>query len=125
MWKNFQLDERNALIFDQNQINAVPDEELPEDFFELTITDAQIIYRDLQTRRKELEDAPLVFGRGLEDSKRVLQHLHQYNRTIIRIRFPDLKVLQGIFRPSETINEVHTFVKKYINDPEAPFYLCK
>ena len=97
---------------------------MPEDFFELTITDAQIVYRDLQTRRKELENAPLILGkqRQLKQSKR---HMNQYKRTIIRIRFPDLTVLQGIFKPSETIKNVHLFIKKYLNDPEAPFYLCK
>lgn len=48
--------------------------DLPDDFFDLTVSDVKKLLKDLKKRRAEMEDAPLQTRelRRLEESKRVL-----------------------------------------------------
>lgn len=119
------LGERNAIAFSLEMAHAVPVEDLPDDFFELTLEDARALYRDLKRKRAEMEEAPLVTNaqRSLEESKRVLSQLNQYRQTVIRIYFPDRTVLQGTFLPLETISTVMNFIQGHLENPEIEFYL--
>ncbi|XP_015587370.1 tether containing UBX domain for GLUT4 [Cephus cinctus] len=119
------LGERNALLFNQAGAEALPREELPDNFFELTVHDAKALLRDIKKRREELEEAPLqtVSQRELDHNKRTLQQLHKYRRTVIRIQFPDQMVLQGLFGPLETIQTIKDFVKNYLANPDVDFIL--
>lgn len=106
---------------------AVPSEDLPDDFFELTIDDAKKILRDVRRTHQGMENAPLLTSnlRNLEESKKQLRQLNKYKRSIIRVLFPDRNVLQGTFLPTDTIEDVHGFVKEFLNDQMMDFYLCK
>ncbi|PNF41431.1 hypothetical protein B7P43_G13793 [Cryptotermes secundus] len=119
------LGERNAIAFSLEMAHAVPFEDLPDDFFELTLEDARAIYRDLKRRRDEMEEAPFVTNaqRSLEESKRVLSQLNQYRQTVIRIHFPDRTVLQGTFFPLETIKAVMNFIRGHLENPDIEFHL--
>ncbi|XP_069701484.1 tether containing UBX domain for GLUT4 [Periplaneta americana] len=120
----FFLGERSAIVFNL-ELAQVPHEDLPDDFFELTLEDARTIYKDLKRKRVELEEASLVTGnqRDLKKWKRVLSQLNEYRRTVIRVQFPDRIVLQGIFLPLETVSVVMDFVRGYLENPELDFYL--
>lgn len=115
--------DRNALIFNQANVKAVPRDELPENFYELTIDDAKVLLRDAKRRRQEIEDAPFLTAaqRQLTKEQKKLEQLHKYRRAVIRIQFPDQLVLQGIFGPLEKVQAVKDFIKDYLCDPESDF----
>lgn len=119
------LGERNALVFDQAIAQALPRNDLPDDFFDLTIDDAKILLRDVVRLREDLEDAPLLTDaqRQLSNDKRVLSQLHKYRHTIIRVLFPNQLVLQGVFSPLETVRTIRDFVASYLCEPQSEFTL--
>lgn len=119
------LGERNALVFNQAGAQALPRDELPDNFFDLTVQDAKNLLRDATRLLAELDEAPLLTlaQRKLDEDKRILHHLHKYRKTVIRIQFPDQLVLQGLFGPLETVQTVKDFVKIYLADQNAQFIL--
>ncbi|XP_008543249.1 tether containing UBX domain for GLUT4 [Microplitis demolitor] len=119
------LGERNALVFNQAGAQAVPHEDLPDNFFDLTVDDAKSLLRDAKRQRDDIEGAPLTTNaqRKLERDRATLNKLHKYRRTILRIQFPNQMVLQGIFGPLETVQMVKDFVKGYLADSEQDFTL--
>ncbi|KAF5269989.1 hypothetical protein FQR65_LT05788 [Abscondita terminalis] len=119
------LGERNAMVFSQETAEAVPAADLPDDFFELTITDAKKLLKDIKKRRMELENAPLQTNaaRNLLKSTQQLSHLNRYKQAVIRISFPDQTVLQGVFKPIDTVEIVINFVREYLDNKHMEFYL--
>ncbi|XP_058443191.1 tether containing UBX domain for GLUT4 [Malaya genurostris] len=97
----------------------------PDSFYEITVSDVRKMYADLRKQVKDLEEAPLMTSelRQLEDSKRVLNHLSRYRITIIRVQFPDRYVLQGIFKPHESVSDVINFVRENLQDSTIDFHL--
>lgn len=100
-------------------------EELPDEFYELTVADARRLHQELRARREELEQQPLQTrgARELEQSVRVLRHMAQYGCSVLRVQLQDRTVLQGTFRPTETVGHVLAFVRGYVRPQERPFYL--
>ncbi|NP_001412365.1 tether containing UBX domain for GLUT4 isoform 7 [Mus musculus] len=41
----------------------------------------------------------------------------------LRVLFPDRYILQGFFRPSETVGDLRDFVRSHLGNPELSFYL--
>ncbi|KAI4471109.1 tether containing ubx domain for glut4 [Holotrichia oblita] len=119
------LGDRNAMLFSLETAQSVPSEDLPDDFFELTIDDAKKLLRDIKRRRLELESRPLLTSnlRQLEESKKQLRHLNTYTKTIIRVQFPDRTVLQGTFSTVDEIRTVINFVREYLENRDLDFYL--
>lgn len=116
---------RNAMIFSQETAEAVPSEDLPDDFFELTITDAKKLLKDIKKRRMELENVPLQTStyRNLLKSTDELTRLNRYKKSIIRVHFPNQVILQGVFKPMDTVKVVCDFVREYLENPGLDFYL--
>lgn len=114
-------------MFNQAGTQALPRDELPDNFFELDLHDAKTLLRDAKRRKEQLEDAPLLTEaqRQLEQDKRTLDRLNKYRRTVIRVQFPDQFVLQGLFGPLETIATVKNFIKNYLDDPNCEFVICE
>lgn len=121
------MGERNALVFNQAGAKAIPREELPDSFFDLTVEDAKVLLRDAKKNRNRIEESPFltVSQRQLDIDKTTLSQLHKYQRAMIRIQFPDQLVLQGLFGPLETVQSIKDFVKNYLQNPEKEFTLCK
>ncbi|GLV45871.1 uncharacterized protein CBL_11668 [Carabus blaptoides fortunei] len=119
------LGERNALAFSLDMAQTIPHEDLPDEFFDLTIQDARKLFRDLKNTRVEYEENPLLTSalRKLEEDKKILRHLNQYKKSVIRVQFPDRTVLQGTFKPLETIDVVMNFVRDYLEDSSTEFHL--
>ncbi|XP_015183633.1 PREDICTED: tether containing UBX domain for GLUT4 isoform X2 [Polistes dominula] len=117
------LGERNALVFNQAEVQAFPKNELPDSFFNLTVEDAKILLRDAKRKREELEEAPLLIEaqRKLEQDKRTLAQLNKYRRVVIRVQFPNQLVLQGWFKPLETVQAIKDFIKNFLEDPTCDF----
>ncbi|PNI21623.1 ASPSCR1 isoform 8 [Pan troglodytes] len=92
--------------------------ELPDEFFELTVDDVRRRLAQLKSERKRLEEAPLV-----TKAFREAQIKEKLERVALRVLFPDRYVLQGCFRPSETVGDLRDFVRSHLGNPELSFYL--
>lgn len=115
------------MAFSLETAQHIPTEDLPDDFFDLTIDDARKLLTDMKRRRLQLENGQLMTSamRELEESKRQLSRLNTYRNAIIRVQFPDRTVLQGTFKPSEDIAAVIDFIRSYLEDESINFYICK
>lgn len=123
----FQLGDRNAVAYNLNNVKTPVFEDVPDEFFELTVSDAKLLLKEVKKELEELEEAPLMTAaqRELEQTKKTLTLLNQHRKTVLRIKFPDRTVLQGTFSPLETISAVEKFVSEYLENPKLAFYLCK
>ncbi|NXM68210.1 ASPC1 protein, partial [Serilophus lunatus] len=127
-----QLVEREPLVYHLDLLEQVPGgpEELPEEFFEVTVDDVRQRLAQLQSERqvpcagretavKRLEEAPLM-TKSLRESQ-LKEKLERYPKA--KVRFPDRHVLQGLFHPSDTVSILRDFVRSHLADAEMPFYL--
>jgi tether containing UBX domain for GLUT4 len=97
--------------------------ELPEDFFNVTKEDLDREMRARNERkRQEEQDKSHLKTREMREIER-LQRLKKWNKTMIRIRFPDRVELQANFLPNEYTNTLVEFVKSNLVDPNVNFYL--
>lgn len=53
------------------------------------------------------------------------QRLNIYKNVVVRVQFPDHIILQAVFSPTDTIQEVIDFIKRHLHNPEKPFHICK
>ncbi|XP_074200136.1 tether containing UBX domain for GLUT4 isoform X6 [Camelus bactrianus] len=97
--------------------------ELPDEFFEVTVDDVRRRLAQLKSERKRLEEAPLV-TRAFREAQ-MKEKLQRYPKVVLRVLFPDRHILQGCFRPSETVGDLRDFVRSHLGDPELPFHLCE
>ncbi|XP_054366612.1 tether containing UBX domain for GLUT4 isoform X2 [Mirounga angustirostris] len=95
--------------------------ELPDEFFEVTVDDVRRRLAQLKSERKRLEEAPLVTRAFREAQMR--EKLERYPKVVLRVLFPDRYILQGFFRPNETVGDLRDFVRSHLGNPELPFYL--
>ncbi|NXQ58640.1 ASPC1 protein, partial [Anthoscopus minutus] len=124
-----QLVEREPLICHLDLLEQLSDseEELPDEFFEVTVDDVRKRLAQLQNERqvpfllKRLEEAPLM-TKSLKESQ-LKKKLERYPKVVLRVRFPDRYVLQGFFHPTETVGILRDFVRSHLADAELPFYL--
>ncbi|XP_021270487.1 tether containing UBX domain for GLUT4 isoform X2 [Numida meleagris] len=118
-----QLVEREPLLCHPDLLEPLPAEleDLPDEFFEVTVDDVRKRLAQLQSERKRLEDAPLL-TKSLREAQ-LKEKIERYPKVVLRIHFPDRHVLQGFFRPTETVGIVKDFVRSHLADPDLPFYL--
>ncbi|XP_023555081.1 tether containing UBX domain for GLUT4 isoform X2 [Octodon degus] len=96
--------------------------ELPDEFFEVTVDDVRRRLAQLRSERKRLEEAPLVTQAFREAQTK--EKLQRYPKVALRILFPDRYMLQGFFRPGETVGDLRDFVRSHLGNSELSFYLC-
>ncbi|NXF11406.1 ASPC1 protein, partial [Smithornis capensis] len=125
-----QLVEREPLVYHLDLLEQLPDgpEELPDEFFEVTVDDVRKRLAQLQSERqvprvlKHLEEAPLM-TKSLREAQ-LKEKLERYPKAVVlRVHFPDRHVLQGFFHPSETVGILRDFVRSHLANAEMPFYL--
>ncbi|MCJ8737495.1 hypothetical protein PDJAM_G00024410 [Pangasius djambal] len=115
--------DRDALVFhlDTAAQRQRDDQELPDEFFEVTVDDVRKRFSQLKSERRALEEAPLMTQSLREAQKK--EKMDRYPKVVLRIQFPDRLVLQGFFSPLETVAVLKQFVRTHLQDPELPFYL--
>ncbi|KFP09887.1 Tether containing UBX domain for GLUT4, partial [Egretta garzetta] len=119
-----QLIEREPLVCHLDLLQPLPagPEEFPDEFFEVTVDDVRKRLAQLQSeRQKRLEEAPLM-TKSLREAQ-LKEKLERYPKVVLRVHFPDRHVLQGFFRPSETVGVLRDFVRSHLADADLPFYL--
>ncbi|XP_059393654.1 tether containing UBX domain for GLUT4 [Carassius carassius] len=114
--------DREPLVFHLDSVARPNDDaELPDEFFEVTVDDIRKRFAQLKSERKALEEAPLV-TKSLRESQ-MKEKLDRYPKVALRVQFPDRCVLQGFFRPLETVAALRSFVQSHLQDPQMQFYL--
>ncbi|XP_028031112.1 tether containing UBX domain for GLUT4 [Bombyx mandarina] len=120
------LGTQKAIVFTQPEIIENDLEDLPDDFYELTIEEVRKLYKDLQQQRLKLENTPLMTSTKREEVEKETSEtvkLNKYKNAVVRIQFPDHMILQGIFAPTDTIEDVTNFLKEHLAHPEKPFHI--
>uniref|UniRef100_UPI00398EF08E tether containing UBX domain for GLUT4 n=1 Tax=Pristiophorus japonicus TaxID=55135 RepID=UPI00398EF08E len=117
--------DREAIVYHLDGKNHAPSafEELPDEFFQVTIDDIRKRFAQLKSERRRLEEAPLM-TKSMRESQ-MEEKTERYPKVVLRVQFPDRHVLQGFFRPLETVGALMEFVKMHLIDPECSFYLFK
>lgn len=113
--------DRETLVCHLDLEESAISQELPDDFFEVTVDDIRRRFAELRSERKRLEEAPLM-TKALREAQ-LEEKLERYPKVVLRVLFPDRHVLQGFFRASETVGAVREFVLNHLEEPEIPFYL--
>nr|XP_057947527.1 tether containing UBX domain for GLUT4 isoform X2 [Doryrhamphus excisus] len=115
--------EREPLVYHMESLSrhAKEDVELPDEFFEVTVDDVRKRFAQLKSERKLLEEAPLM-TKSLRETL-MKEKMDRYPKVVLRVQFPDGHVLQGFFRPLETVGAVMHFVRSHLEDPQLTFYL--
>ncbi|KAL6577557.1 Plant UBX domain-containing protein 2 [Orobanche minor] len=93
--------------------------ELPDSFYNLT---AEELKREADARKKKLEESKLLIPKSYRE-KQAKAAKRRYNKTVIRIQFPDGVVLQAIFSPSNSTGVLYEFVSSALKDPSLEFEL--
>ncbi|KAK7127328.1 hypothetical protein R3I93_020034 [Phoxinus phoxinus] len=97
------------------------DRELPDEFFEVTVDDIRKRFAQLKSERRAFEEAPLM-TKSLRESQ-MKEKLARYPKVALRVQFPDRQVLQGFFRPLETVSALRSFIRSHMQDQQLQFYL--
>ncbi|XP_077575963.1 tether containing UBX domain for GLUT4 isoform X2 [Stigmatopora nigra] len=115
--------EREPLIYHLERMSQRSAEEvdLPDEFFEVTVDDVRKRFAQLKSERKLLEEAPLM-TQNLRETQ-MKEKMDRYPKVVLRIQFPDQHVLQGFFRPLETVGALTNFVRSHLENPQLRFYL--
>ncbi|XP_029013580.1 tether containing UBX domain for GLUT4 [Betta splendens] len=115
--------DRESLIYHLDSVSCHSEDqgELPDEFFEVTMDDVRKRFAQLKSERKLLEEAPLM-TKSLRESQ-MKEKMDRYPKVVLRVQFPDRHVLQGFFRPLETVGAVRLFVSSHLEDPQLSFYL--
>ncbi|XP_032396575.1 tether containing UBX domain for GLUT4 [Etheostoma spectabile] len=115
--------ERELLIYhlDAMSCHSEDHRDLPDEFFEVTMDDVRKRFAQLKSERKLLEEAPLM-TKSLRETQ-VKEKMKRYPKVVLRVQFPDRHVLQGFFRPLETVAALRHFVRSHLEDPQLSFYL--
>lgn len=115
---------KKAVAFMQPNENEDELSDLPDDFYELTIEEVRKMYHELQQRRIDLENTPMLTSTKREELEQVsISRLNNYKHAVVRIQFPDSMILQGVFTPTNTIEDVQNFVKEHLCEADKPFHI--
>ncbi|XP_078257518.1 tether containing UBX domain for GLUT4 isoform X2 [Rhinoraja longicauda] len=120
--------DREALVYHldmkNHHVQEGPElEELPDEFFQVTVDDVRKRFAQLKSERQFFEEAALM-TKSMRDSQ-MKEKTARYPKVVLRVQFPDRHVLQGFFRPLETVGALMEFVKIHLKDPNFSFYLFK
>jgi hypothetical protein len=72
---------------------------------------------DLRKELRELNGGEVLMTSEMRKTVREgekLALLNRHPKTVVRIQFPDLIVLQGIFLSGQTVGDVQDFVRRYL-----------
>ncbi|XP_072318872.1 tether containing UBX domain for GLUT4 [Eucyclogobius newberryi] len=114
--------DRESLVYHMDcQLHYSNNMDLPDEFFDITVDDIRKRFSQLKSERKLLEEAPLM-TKALREAQ-MREKMQRYPKVVLRIQFPDRHVLQGFFRPMETVGVLRQFVGSHLEDPQLSFYL--
>lgn len=119
------LGNHKAIAFMQPDSIEEELEDLPDDFYELSVEEVRKLYHSLQQNRIILENTPLLSSAQREQNNKQTaeQTLNLYKNVVVRVQFPDRIILQGIFLPTNTLEDVTNFIKEFLWDSSRKFHV--
>ncbi|XP_035681979.1 UBX domain-containing protein 6-like [Branchiostoma floridae] len=99
--------------------DRVADFRLPDAFYNLS---ADEIKREQQERTDSVQKSFQLRTKAMREREEQ-QNLRRYNFTLIRVRFPDNMLLQGVFRAQEKLSALVQFVRDALVSDWLPFVL--
>lgn len=121
--EDFMPCERNVKVFNAmtDKPSSLTFEEPSDEFFELTKADLMCMMSDLRKKLRDVEEQPLI-TKSLRESMKNERYC-KYEQVVIRVQFPNYLVLQGFFKPKETVFSLYKFVKENLEDKNMDFYI--
>lgn len=96
------------------------DEYNMDDFFNLKVDE---LIREQALRNEALEKQGMLRTKAMRERDEQLE-LRRYNFCLIRVKFPDDYILEGLFRTNETLSEVYELVSENLVNDGIPFELA-
>ncbi|XP_076336224.1 tether containing UBX domain for GLUT4 [Tachypleus tridentatus] len=115
------IGQREALLFNIQDMTPISKDDLPDEFYEVTLDDVRYLLKDLKKQRQQLEERQLE-TKSMREAQQMDRAL-RYKQTVIRIQFPDRLVLQCRFPSVEKVVTVIEFLKEFLEDKNLEFYL--
>lgn len=117
-----KLGDRNAVVFNKKAIKKVVINYDDDDF---KTTDEEWL-KILDDLKKVQQGEPLLTVEGREQlkKKKKAAKIKRHPTVNMRVQFPNQFVLQGEFKPTETIEDVAEFIRGYLVNPDITFNLC-
>ncbi|GAB2296949.1 hypothetical protein Dimus_031052 [Dionaea muscipula] len=111
--------DRQIRVFFSTPGNVAAKFKVPESFYNLSPSELK---REAEMRKKKIADSQLLIPKSLKE-KQAKAARRRYNKTLIRVQFPDGVVLQGIFYPWELTSNLYEFVSSALKQPGMEFEL--
>jgi len=116
---NFIGPKNDAIVF-SSALESPAFRDLDDDFFNLKITDVKVLHRDLKTAVKHTDEGgPLMTAamRKAQEEGAKLALLSRYRHAVLRIQFSNRLVVQGVFSPGTTVQEVQDWLAPLLTHP--------
>ena len=104
-----------------NDKSSLPFEEPSDEFFEITKADLMSMMSDLRKKLRDMDEQSLMTKSLRESVKN--EKYSKYKQVVIRVQFPNYLVLQGFFKPKETVFSLYKFVKENLENKNMDFYI--
>ncbi|XP_040273684.1 UBX domain-containing protein 6 [Bufo bufo] len=92
---------------------------LPDDFYNLTVDEIRL---EQKLRTEKLKQDSMLRTKATRDRDEK-QQIKKYKYTVLRIRFPDGYMLQGLFYAEEQLSVLVDFIRQYLQNDWLPFEL--
>jgi len=115
----------DAIIFSSTDSN-VKYQDIDDDFFELSLDEVKTMYKDLKNEVKRLTEGDMMMTKEMRENQREgekLAMLSKYKSCVLRIQFPCRHVVQGIFSPNTSINDVIDWLAPLLHSSQIPHEL--
>ncbi|KAI6226365.1 UBX domain-containing protein 6 [Aphelenchoides fujianensis] len=110
---------RDPKVFRIDPTKPIPKPEIPADFF---VRSAAELKQEQRARAEAVEKlTTLRTSKMREDDARLRQYTYKY--TLIRVRFPNNFLLQGVFNVHENFSAVREFLAEWVADQAGEFVL--
>lgn len=93
--------------------------DLPDDFYNLTVDEIRL---EQKRRSEKLQQDSMLKTKAMREREEK-QEMKKYKYTVLRVRFPDGYILQGLFYPQERLSVLFDFIRQHLQNEWLPFGL--
>jgi len=109
--------DRDVKVFHPS--NSAAKFDIPDEFYSIS---PEELKKEQQRREEASEKLGMLRTKAMRERDEQ-RELRKYRYTLIRVRFPDGVMLQGVFRATESMNHVCDFVRECLQNDWIPFHL--
>ncbi|KAM4050701.1 UBX domain-containing protein 6 [Anomaloglossus baeobatrachus] len=93
--------------------------DLPDDFYNLSVDEIRL---EQKLRTEKLKQDSMLRTKAMREREE-RNEIKKYKYTVLRIRFPDDYILQGLFYPLERLSVLLDFIRQHLQNDWLPFEL--